>query len=578
MTVQKTALKIHQFGANRMKKLLLIAALLFSGMANALVVSPTLPLVDNIYYVSTSAKGGNNSNPCTKTRPCLTLAGAAAKVTKAGSIIHVNTNQGDFVETAQTILAVGVTLECDGVTATGAIKAGSALDGMIRLISTTEGTYGNQEVRNCKIDGNSQTGSRAIHVFARSNVKVHDLVMQNWNTNGIMFSGTNSLTYYGGYEIAPTVFATGNEIYNVTITNSASAGNGNINYGGQDGILIHDNVIDVQRRTTDSNSGYGIKYLNGGFSKNERIYNNTITKPTPDGTANPSGVANFAIEYWSGLGGTKIYNNTIQGVVDIVHTQKGESKYSVELYNNRFGYSTLQTANYIPAIVIEDNTNDVLVRNNYARNMGLTQPFVQMYGANFPLTFKNITIYNNIVTGARLFVAATNYSIVSNLKINLNTIFWGASAPGSATVGIELQAGQYLGLQVADNIFYNHTYNFMYNAPNNGLNKLDQADISNNIHFPASTLISVVGTQAATNVTALSNLNVDPLFKNTATPDLRLQNTAQGDGSTSPARNAGKDVGILEDYAGYIRFNTPDIGALEFPHANNLPSVNKPQP
>jgi hypothetical protein len=54
-----------------------------------------------------------------------------------------------------------------------------------------------------------------------------------------------------------------------------------------------------------------------------------------------------------------------------------------------------------------------------------------------------------------------------------------------------------------------------------------------------------------------NSIGTDPLFVSTVTPDFRLQ-------STSPAINAGVDVGLVTDYAGNPIRGLPDIGAYEF--------------
>lgn len=611
-----------------MKKLLLIAALLFSGLANALVVAPTQS-TDNVYYVSTAAKGGNNSNPCTKTRPCLTVAGAAAKVTKAGSIIHVNTSQGVFTETTQIALAVEVTLECDGK-AYNSIRPSSSIT--LLKLNSSEGAFGNQEVRYCNFDGNSLTGDTALIIGGRSNVLIHDNNFQNWNNYGIKLSAFDDNL---AIESAPTLFGVGNKIYNNTFTNSSGQGKGNIGYGGQNGIEIYGNYLDIGRRTTDFLSGYGIKYYKGGFSKNEKIFNNTILKPSPDGTSNGSVIGYFSIELWNGLGGLEIYGNRLQGIVDLVFFQKGDKEYSVDFHHNDTGFdTTVAIVNSNNGITLEGGVSDVIIRNNYAHGMGVTNPFVFFYNGygqkNAP-TY-NILVKNNIILNGRTFnMTGRAHSRISNFKFLNNTA---ANIPSAADYVAQFEKGILTNFQIANNIFYGFTTGGVLFVGNDDSESIyDGFNYENNLTYLTNGLTYQLA-RPFKNLVERNNITAtDPLFKNTvttvenagsltvgkwytittvgtsnfpacgassntvgvkfaaatvcsgtgtATPliDLRLKNTYQSpsDGVDSPARFKGLDVGIYEDYVGYTRVTNGDIGALEVPHNNLSSQINKVRP
>ena len=63
------------------------------------------------YYIDPA---GNDSNSGSSSAPWKTLAYACSKATAAGDIIHVNA--GNYTETNQCVLAVGVSIEGIGVT------------------------------------------------------------------------------------------------------------------------------------------------------------------------------------------------------------------------------------------------------------------------------------------------------------------------------------------------------------------------------------------------------------------------------------------------------------------------------
>ena len=96
------------------------------------------------YYIDPSGKNTNNGS---SSSPWNTLAYACSKVTTQGDIIHVNA--GTYIETSQSELAVGVSIE--GVGVTSIIKSHiTSADWKIQLLSSSEGTNGNQHISNIK--------------------------------------------------------------------------------------------------------------------------------------------------------------------------------------------------------------------------------------------------------------------------------------------------------------------------------------------------------------------------------------------------------------------------------------------
>lgn len=535
-------------------KILFLVLSLFSIIANADLFSAyTNP--NNIYHVRSAAKGGSDANNCTAAKPCLTLAGAAAKVTRAGSIIHVHTNDGTFAETATTNLSVGVTIQCDGKTS-NAITSNIAGANTISLVSTVEGTDGNQEIRNCKING-GLVGLNGIYIQGRSNVKIHDLSMDQWVANAVTFNGRAD----NSYDFAPIKFANGNEFYNNTITNStrySGSGGGALQYGGQDGILIYNNTIDVSGRGTSAVTGYPIKYYRGGYSKNDEIFNNTLTKPDMDGT----GGFGFTIEPWHGLGGMKVYGNTmIGGAIDANSFDKGSSDFTLDFYNNRVGCAAMCTVVQV-GVSLESTMNDVIIRNNYFYNLNAGGAAVYVYAHTGYQQFNNIKIFNNIVVDSRLtvFSASGTGSTASynNWLIANNTIY--RKSAGTQAIMLP-RYGKASNVQVRNNIVSGFTTSAI-EYDGGATSTLDNVIIENNLFYNngASNLLKTSGaTNMPTNVIVQNQINTDPVFVNTALspPDLRIQ-------VTSPAINKGIDVGISADYRGIRRTNLPDIGALEY--------------
>ncbi len=131
--------------------------------------------------------------------------------------------------------------------------------------------------------------------------------VENFKDRGVIFGGhTNE-----GASSAPSAYATGNRFHDNIINNSGGYnlsngiyGRGNLSIGGQDGMFVYNNTITQNQRPLGYN-GYPIKYNNGGYNRNVKIYNNTIVKIPFHGGYPGDGGWDFAIELWETEGGLK---------------------------------------------------------------------------------------------------------------------------------------------------------------------------------------------------------------------------------------------------------------------------------
>ncbi|MEI9958600.1 MAG: DUF1565 domain-containing protein [Ferruginibacter sp.] len=76
-----------------------------------------MPFVFQFCFASTfyiSPNGNDNTGNGSRSNPWKSLYKATAAVTAAGDIIHVNA--GTYIETQQSLLAIGVSIEGDGIT------------------------------------------------------------------------------------------------------------------------------------------------------------------------------------------------------------------------------------------------------------------------------------------------------------------------------------------------------------------------------------------------------------------------------------------------------------------------------
>ena len=493
---------------------------------------------------------GSNSNDGSSAHPWLTLAYACAH-TISGNIIHVNA--GTYSITTQISIPVGVSIEGSGVTSIIQSTVSTTDVATLLFDSPNQGTNGNQHISNLKMDGVSLTGQMAIRVNRRSNVIIHDITFNNFMHNAIYLQG-------GTFGSEPTTYATGNQIYNCIITNCAgyynSNGYGNIDFSGQDGLLLHDSNINQTART--GLNGYCTKAV-GGYNRGVKIYNNTVTKaeeyPAP---------FYIIMEFWDVTGGIEIYGNTITGgYIDCGGNFgiKRTYSYTYDIHNNTFALQGYPSGGYwVHGIGIEGSQSDVIVRNNSFTNFTIPICLTQN-GTNI---IQNIYIYYNIfksissATGgnAGVYLYNTSASASNDHIYILNNVFYNGTVPTAAS-GVRIQtACPNTNIYIENNIFQGLTdggYVWLQSGSVNGLT------IQNNIAYGNGNSNNPLNTVTPTNYTYVAAIKSLPSFV-TAGTDFHLQ-------GTSPAINAGVHITtptITTDYDGVTINNPPEIGAYEY--------------
>jgi hypothetical protein len=527
----------------------------------------SLTIQATTYYIDPA---GNNANNGSIGAPLLTLTYACSQVTTSGDIIHVNT--GTYIETEQSLLAVGVSIEGEGNTSI--IKSHYATSGgddayygfTIYLASTSEGTNGNQHISNIKMDGDNLTAYGAIRVYRRSNVEINNCMLIDFNYCGVSF--------VGGYSQAsePTIYATGNSFHDNTVTNCSGyfphgdknngEGKGALLICGQQTMLIYNNNLDQTSRAEGYN-GYLIKGV-GGFLKDVKIYNNIITRESFGGTT-----WDFALELWNIKGGVEIYDNTITGSVDIVIAEKETYTYATYIHNNTIGQTTLGQSNSAHGILLELSTSDIVIEKNYIKNvcMGI---YFQIGGSS--RTVNNVGIYYNIFNNIGVSDDGDDYNgrginwyydnntnTVSNINI-WNNIFIGHIGTKHNLWGIELPTvGTATYISIRNNIIKDFNgYAAIWGTGGTGIT-IDHLSIENNDFYNNNynNLPKYVSLTPTNNITQ-NNMVSDPLFMSTS--DFFLSND-------SPLLDAGIKVGLTTDYSSHsIVDDKPDIGAFEYVH------------
>ena len=407
-----------------------------------LMVCTAVNVLAATYYISPS---GDDSNDGSIGSPWKTLLHATQTVLTPGDIIHVK--PGTYLETAQCYLSEGVSLEGEGVTSIIQTTLTENFRELLTLRSP-QGTNGNQFIRNLKFDGQDLSTYWAIWIGGRSNVSIYDCIFDNFKDRGIIFSGRNDFI-----DTLPDVYATGNKFYNNSVSNCAAYhdtttgtyGRGCLNIGGQDGMLIYNNVI-TQNQRPEGYNGWPIKYMNHGYLKNCKIYNNTLTKIPYGGVFPGESGWDFCIELFN-IEGLEIYGNTIQGSIDLNFSRKGSSDYSAWIHNNLISRDTLN-GKYESGIIFEFGAETAIVESNILKNISSGIQF----NTRDSSLISNCIIRKNLIAntasgegigtagGIMVISEGTSSAMISNLEIDNNTIT-ATSLPNRAPwVGIHFDA------------------------------------------------------------------------------------------------------------------------------------------
>jgi hypothetical protein len=542
-----------------MKKLLWILPLLLLFSCNNYRASRA---PGDLWYIATAANGGSDTDgDGSLAHPWLTLKHAADTITGAafvGDTIVVGV--GTFSEHSQVALAAGVSIYGAGVTSI--ITTDAALDPIILLASAAEGTNGNQSISNLQIDGNL-TALRLIKVFARSNVNIHHCTFINALDDGVLFYGrTDSLYQF------TTTYSTGNTFHHNTVTNCSRFAvydgwrfiHGCLAFGGQSGMLIHDNTITQPDRGGAAN-GAPITFTNWGNHKGTKIYDNTLTAPVKKAETSGGGGYGFAIEMWSQRGGLEIMRNHITGAIDLGGydtNDDGGFGYAAKIYDNDITLPALNAFNHNLIILELGLHGGIYIYRNYFNNASRPVTFT-MSGAALVPGQENVYFYYNIFNNVRLAGAGwfgycfdINPSVavtISNLNILNNTVY----APAGlmyAFIQSNDATTTFINMVVRNNIVCNaHACVEITNGTINGIN------VDNNDFFNTSHVTDYTGSTVSGN-TYNNNIIGDPSFQ---TNTYRLS-------SSSPAVNAGINVSLTIDYFNHRvpQQDTVDIGAHEY--------------
>ena len=535
-----------------MKKLLIIPMLLLS-----------LALGATRIYVATTGNDGTGDG--TSGAPLLTIAHA---ITHASSGDSIYVNAGTYNVTAQMSVPTGISIFSTSATKP-VIASSSAIESIFKLESATEGTNGNQSISGLRLTG-GRAVNYGIYVTARSNVLIHDCEFDGFKYYAIRHRGGTS-----GGTGRPVMWATGNRMYNNVMTNCGYdvldtdlwlVYGGGIEVTGQSGPQIYGNDIN-----NGEGYGWGIRCVNdSGFIKGAAIYDNKIRVFFRD-IAGQTSYA-FAIELWTGKGGNRIYNNDCNGGIDLGGygwDDSGGYGFAFDVSDNYIVLPAMPTNTEEAGMLFESGTTGgAYWRRNFVKNFSKGTTFsltqnslvqgIDGYYIDYNI-FSEIGRVSGSMTGTTMefnCVPSTGwtYPAVNDFRF-ANNVMHRATTPVQ-TYGINMYANAsgagatWTNMVIVNNLSYN-----VYTPLKWEDQTVNTVQLWTNITYNATNNNRFVDC-TVTNDTIQTALTASPSFQ---TNSFRLL-------STSPAINAGTNVGLTSDYFGHRvpQNDTVDIGAHEY--------------
>ena len=258
---------------------------------------------------------GDNANPCSRTAPCLTFAGAIAKTNAGGEI-----NCLDAGGYGAVVITKSITIDCTGTL--GAILAASGTSGVF-----IDGAGINVVLRGLAINGSSPAnpGPNAMTFVQGGSLTIIDSFIMN-------FTSTASATTGNGIGFFPNTPAE-LKVVNTVITNNrfgilvrpTSSGSANV---ALDRVTVANNTVEGLRVQTSSSSGPGAFAVvtNSAFTGN----GTGVALVTPAGT-------NYAV---AKLVNSTVSSNTGVGVLADGPTVRADVSGST-ITNNGTGVSAI---------------------------------------------------------------------------------------------------------------------------------------------------------------------------------------------------------------------------------------------
>jgi hypothetical protein len=167
-----------------------------------------------------SASGGSDANPCSRTAPCLTFAGAIAKTAPGGEIDALDAGGFGSVTITQPITI-------SGVGTMGSILSSGVQGIVIDIASPTPPLTDTVTIRNIQINGAGVSlGTNGIHVFGGTTVILDHVNIYGFATNAVLTEGTSKVSVVDGVFFNNSGIALHSTVSStLTVENSEITGN-----------------------------------------------------------------------------------------------------------------------------------------------------------------------------------------------------------------------------------------------------------------------------------------------------------------------------------------------------------------
>src|SRR5258708_3085956 len=185
---------------------------------------------------------GDDANPCSRTAPCKTFAGAISKTADKGEIDCLD--PGGF---GAVTITKNITIDCDS-------GAGGVLNAGFNGIIISAGT-GVVQLRNLNIQG-AGSGLDGIKVIAAGAVHLDDVIIMGQNTNGIEIA-VSAATSLSGRDVKINNCANALNVTSSSGNASVELTNSQLN-GNVTGVFAGTNSLITLRDTTVSLNNTGI--------------------------------------------------------------------------------------------------------------------------------------------------------------------------------------------------------------------------------------------------------------------------------------------------------------------------------
>jgi hypothetical protein len=223
---------------------------------------------------------GDDANPCSRTAPCKTFAGAISKTAAGGEIDCLD--PGGF---GGVTITKAITIDCAGVTG-GVLVAGGGVNGVIINVATANAHV---NLRNLTLIGVG-TAANAVRILSCRFVTLDNVVINGFTGNGV--------------DLAPAAGAVGLVIDDTHITNTGVGVK--VSGAGSSSVSINN--------LTTANGGRGIELATGSaiISVDSSAFQNhfiaAVATTAGTGTINVAGslVANNVLAFGAGVSGSTI--------------------------------------------------------------------------------------------------------------------------------------------------------------------------------------------------------------------------------------------------------------------------------